>query len=993
MPTLPNRLLRQSRPSSSSDNPYKDDQVEDYYERSSDESSFGTDRGPKYSHLPLFTQYPVQRSGSSARNSKSHTRSRSHPFPSLFGTSRKRGDSLSSKARDTEVFIDGDDDDDDDDDDYAPQLDGSSSPGRRKIMSMDHRRIEERDIETENCMTCDSKVKRPKGLKTFCCGTCMMVNDLERWDRQSFCRGRYEEPAAKERVTSRSHTIRKRKSFKATRCCIRILTRSIAALLSPSRLQELIERCTIDYLNYRLGITKPEFDDQARIDKQINIGPHHELLDGRDGRHDAHTVLKQTIIHASPPDQASDQVPTDDIQLHPSRKPSSNESGPVVERSEEDQKSCQGNARSTNFTASPVRQPPLPSIQREVRPPPMRVGSSSDKHAHMNKAQTSHILVAEDPIDRSNYEIAKKCFSPLEDHINSSYRNAECLNASFIAGRISYAGRARSEGFVSSPRKTRPAAPMPTASEGFSELDPKTLLLADVAENGSWWTGRPQRLQQSPERASETKCVLESAQSYIINYRSARIGWYDVSRWYDMVCNVDRSLQTVWEKFLEGTTAQKLERSVQKSEKWNQVEPELKRIRHHFRRVLLKATEDLLKRPGYPLRDPDNTRFLLILLANPLLHASDLSIAVPAPGKASQVVGRQDANLGPYTGQPRGSERVVPPPLMKARRNSVHAFEIVKRILGLLSNLPARCHNHLVSWFIRYDEERLQSTVDLVGRFVTYRLSRQSGKKPPIEVDPTAHLIPELSGSTTNNTAQLHAALELARTSSQKRENKDGVPQIAMYSEDWQLVAAAKVMALLFATNNIYYLKRPSDLMKGISGTNSETHERAPTVQEQQRQRQRKRGHIAHGQLLPTSHFYNSLLDYIDLITDFETWQSKQAKFTFTQFHFFIPIGAKTKIMEYDARRQMDSKARNAFFNNIFRNRNIEQFFQLKVRRNCLIEDSLGRISEAVGAGQGEVKKGLRVQFAGEEGVDAGGLRKEWFQLLVRELIDPNNGM
>ncbi|MCL7548337.1 hypothetical protein, partial [Staphylococcus aureus] len=49
--------------------------------------------------------------------------------------------------------------------------------------------------------------------------------------------------------------------------------------------------------------------------------------------------------------------------------------------------------------------------------------------------------------------------------------------------------------------------------------------------------------------------------------------------------------------------------------------------------------------------------------------------------------------------------------------------------------------------------------------------------------------------------------------------------------------------------------------------------------------------------------------------------------------------------------------------------------------------------SEAVGTGQEELKKGLRVQFAGEEGIDAGGLRKEWFLVLVRDIFDPNHGM
>ena len=37
--------------------------------------------------------------------------------------------------------------------------------------------------------------------------------------------------------------------------------------------------------------------------------------------------------------------------------------------------------------------------------------------------------------------------------------------------------------------------------------------------------------------------------------------------------------------------------------------------------------------------------------------------------------------------------------------------------------------------------------------------------------------------------------------------------------------------------------------------------------------------------------------------------------------------------------------------------------------------------------------KPLRVHFIGEEGIDAGGVKKEFFQLLVAELLCPDYGM
>jgi E3 ubiquitin-protein ligase HECTD2 len=100
-------------------------------------------------------------------------------------------------------------------------------------------------------------------------------------------------------------------------------------------------------------------------------------------------------------------------------------------------------------------------------------------------------------------------------------------------------------------------------------------------------------------------------------------------------------------------------------------------------------------------------------------------------------------------------------------------------------------------------------------------------------------------------------------------------------------------------------------------------------------------------------------------------------------------MGAKMNIMEYDARRQMEIKAREAFFTTVFQKRAVAPHLLLKVRRECIIEDSLNQIS----SNEMDVKKGLRIEFVGEDGVDAGGLRKEWFLLLCREVFDPLYGI
>ena len=171
------------------------------------------------------------------------------------------------------------------------------------------------------------------------------------------------------------------------------------------------------------------------------------------------------------------------------------------------------------------------------------------------------------------------------------------------------------------------------------------------------------------------------------------------------------------------------------------------------------------------------------------------------------------------------------------------------------------------------------------------------------------------------------------------------------YGNDWRVKAGSRCMALFFASNGSHRSKR--------------------------------------GEQIPLHEFYNTMVDYVDLISDFDSWEHRKAKFAFCQYPFLISMGSKMKILEYDAKRQMEVKAREAFFSTIFQRQLTNPHLMLKVRRDCLIEDSLNQI----GMNEMELKKGLKIEFVGEDGVDAGGLRKEWFLLLCREVFDPQYGM
>lgn len=68
----------------------------------------------------------------------------------------------------------------------------------------------------------------------------------------------------------------------------------------------------------------------------------------------------------------------------------------------------------------------------------------------------------------------------------------------------------------------------------------------------------------------------------------------------------------------------------------------------------------------------------------------------------------------------------------------------------------------------------------------------------------------------------------------------------------------------------------------------------------------------------------------------------------------------------------------------------VDPYFHLKVEREKLLEQTLEKIKQAEPK---DVRKRLRVEFKGEEGLDAGGVTKEFFQLLSEDLFEPSSGL
>lgn len=121
----------------------------------------------------------------------------------------------------------------------------------------------------------------------------------------------------------------------------------------------------------------------------------------------------------------------------------------------------------------------------------------------------------------------------------------------------------------------------------------------------------------------------------------------------------------------------------------------------------------------------------------------------------------------------------------------------------------------------------------------------------------------------------------------------------------------------------------------------------------------------------------------------FITPQRMLSELSFCDYPFVLDAGSKSRILQVDSDLEQRSRAQDAVLAGPMMGL-ASQYLILKVRRENVIEDSLQQL---VRLSADALKKPLKVKFIGEEGVDEGGVQKEYFQILIRQLLDPAFGM
>ena len=182
--------------------------------------------------------------------------------------------------------------------------------------------------------------------------------------------------------------------------------------------------------------------------------------------------------------------------------------------------------------------------------------------------------------------------------------------------------------------------------------------------------------------------------------------------------------------------------------------------------------------------------------------------------------------------------------------------------------------------------------------------------------------------------------------------SKDALPPSKECS--WWIPMACKVMAILFASNV--------------------TSNKPPHVDYKQ--------------------FYCKSMDSLELLEDYQSWSTGIPKrsFTFCQYSFVITNVAKRRLLNQATELEMIDAAKQNVVNKIKNKETATEralFVDFKVSRANLVEDSMREIV----ANQKDLKRKLRVSFVGEEGIDLGGLTKEWFLLMVRKVFSVDTGL
>ncbi|KAJ1966594.1 hypothetical protein IWQ62_002370 [Dispira parvispora] len=142
-------------------------------------------------------------------------------------------------------------------------------------------------------------------------------------------------------------------------------------------------------------------------------------------------------------------------------------------------------------------------------------------------------------------------------------------------------------------------------------------------------------------------------------------------------------------------------------------------------------------------------------------------------------------------------------------------------------------------------------------------------------------------------------------------------------------------------------------------------------------------------QLVPLTMFYSEAInENLEIKDDFPKFKHKEG-FSFCNFPFVLNPAMKSDILKIESVISMRQELQDSFFRAMFVGVN-SPYLILEIRRDHIVRDAMCQLAAQPPS---DLKKQLKVRFIGEEAVDEGGVQKEFFQLVVRELFVAKYGM
>ncbi|KAJ2082765.1 hypothetical protein GGI09_007459, partial [Coemansia sp. S100] len=141
--------------------------------------------------------------------------------------------------------------------------------------------------------------------------------------------------------------------------------------------------------------------------------------------------------------------------------------------------------------------------------------------------------------------------------------------------------------------------------------------------------------------------------------------------------------------------------------------------------------------------------------------------------------------------------------------------------------------------------------------------------------------------------------------------------------------------------------------------------------------------------LVPYSAFYNDAVnEHIDVVDDVPRFRVPESM-SFCSYPFLLSPTTKSEVIKAESGIMMRTELQDSFFRAMFSGVTCP-YLVLEVRRDSLVRDTLYQLDLKLSQ---DLRKQLKVRFVGEEGVDEGGVQKEFFQLIVRDVFSSKYGI